>query len=1451
MAALSRRDIEMIFRAETDKATRPIAELGKAVKASRGQLQALIDDADKGQVSLEKLGATTRDLKQAQDELGSARALLTSLNAQNAAVEKAAARVEQAAQKYDDLKTRVAAAEKPTKTLTNQMAAAERAFNGAQEKLALVTAQAQETKAQIEGIIGPVDNVEASFRTIANTSKEISRGLAVAGTAADEFKAKLAGLNAEQQKSASDAAFQQSGKDAGLLQAQINYISQFENRVQLLAQAKAELAAQNANFDKAVQAQEAKVGAANVRSLEAAFQEAADAEARFKQTQAFQTIAADAKAAALDVSRFGVAEDETAASTVRFAQAIRTILDPVGAANASLAGAREQVDTLSTVLDGRGRKTLAEYNSALNGLVATGASIGRIAQSIDAFKAQNQVVDAAKARFNEAQAEAVRLADALALVPPNADEIAQQLRKAEANVESAGNAMAQEEAKLRKLGQALKAAGVDTNNLAAAEEHLTETAKRASAAQDSIRKVSSGKAGGFLGLSVQDATNLSYQLNDIFTQLASGQSIFITLAQQGPQIWQIQGIKNYVAGLGELLPLLGGVAGGLGLVAAAVVGVYAATDDKQSLTNAKAYVASLGEQGTLTAQQMADAADTIESFGVKTEDATAIVRKFNEDGLDPSYLGEYIQAAQNASQVTGKDFSEAAGALTDALNGGYDSVQKLNEVFPVLTDAEMAQIKAMYDSGEQDKARQLIFDRFTEKYQDAADKMNGPWSNAWLNLKAAAKQFSDFLGTTMASALSNLRNNLDDVATGINFVLLKLRGVGKAQAQAAYDAVKARGGSEQEAQAAFRGTQDKIAGGIAVNNQGRAPTAKGRGNVTGSQPRSTAAGQAAIADARELLDVNKKLTREQRIQNAQLKARREAQGKGYGAQDVATLADLAGQKEAKAADRDAAAAAAAAKRKGDAAARKAKAASDKAQREAEAYQRKVDSETETLQKTMETMTAKVATLSAQTLKDQLGAVVTAVDAQYADTVRKLQAFSKLTKGKGTINGMSIADYQKTLDANKQALVNQGQMKVYEENVNDLLKERKSLLADIEDKANRGQITSAEAIKQTAEVTSKFAPLVDELVQNALAFAKSVAGAAPSAETRAFIARLEGIKNSATGDNTADQKAEATKRLGAEEAKLNTIIGQRNALVESYNTLAQLGLITDKQARQQSADAFNAAKEAILAQSQVVRDTLEAGKASFDPQVYDAMIAKLQAVGAQAEYLDPRFAQLKQSIDGIITDNIVNGIDRVAQAAARLATGASNAGDFFKEAGLAVLDFFADTLRMIARLIIQMLVLSAVEKATGIPVGALLRATDGGGGGGGGGGGFSLFGLKLFHGGGTVGEAGGMRTNRVQFNPAALASLPRYHSGTPAVGLNPTEQLAVVQKGEKILTEEQQRQEAARLDAAKAGGNKRGLRQVLAFGDDQVAAAMAGSAGEDVTVTHLRRNVPLLKQLVNE
>lgn len=182
-------------------------------------------------------------------------------------------------------------------------------------------------------------------------------------------------------------------------------------------------------------------------------------------------------------------------------------------------------------------------------------------------------------------------------------------------------------------------------------------------------------------------------------------------------------------------------------------------------------------------------------------------------------------------------------------------------------------------------------------------------------------------------------------------------------------------------------------------------------------------------------------------------------------------------------------------------------------------------------------------------------------------------------------------------------------------------------------------------------------------------------------------------------------------------------------------------------------------------------------------------------------------------------------DTLAQGIANVITGAGSLKDLFSDLGRAALNFAAQFLQAIAQAIMQLYALRIAKSLVG-----------------------------GFHGGGTVGDLGGgvMRLNRnIGFSDLNLSAVPRYHEGTSGAGLKRNEMLAVLEKGEKVQTEEQQRLEANRLNAARKGGGKRGLRQVLAVGDKEIASAMSGAAGEDVTITHIRRNKATIKQFLGD
>jgi len=107
-----------------------------------------------------------------------------------------------------------------------------------------------------------------------------------------------------------------------------------------------------------------------------------------------------------------------------------------------------------------------------------------------------------------------------------------------------------------------------------------------------------------------------------------------------------------------------------------------------------------------------------------------------------------------------------------------------------------------------------------------------------------------------------------------------------------------------------------------------------------------------------------------------------------------------------------------------------------------------------------------------------------------------------------------------------------------------------------------------------------------------------------------------------------------------------------------------------------------------------------------------------------------------------------------------------------------------------------------------------------------------------HAGGTAGQVGGVR----RWIPEAMLGVaPRYHNGgiAGAPPLKHNEVVSVLERGETIRTQQQERALQGQLDAGT--GKVRVARPIVAIGDRAVADAMAGAAGEDITITHVRNN----------
>ncbi|MDE3017237.1 MAG: phage tail length tape measure family protein, partial [Pseudomonadota bacterium] len=247
-------------------------------------------------------------------------------------------------------------------------------------------------------------------------------------------------------------------------------------------------------------------------------------------------------------------------------------------------------------------------------------------------------------------------------------------------------------------------------------------------------------------------------------------------------------IGNYKRMVGSIVVLserTGGLGAALGtlvtpttLVAGAVaiaIGLFAkaaATTEEwaESFGEIKAALDATGASFGVSKDQIASYIDNLRQLhGVNTETATDMVEMFarqRDIGTD-SYtaLG---QAAAGYARVTGSDVPKAAQELVSALNGGYDSISKLDQQFPFLSTAQAQAIHDFDASGQKAQAMAVAISALQAKF--------GPLVNDGLTpLQVGTNALKDsWQGLTRAIGESTWLKNFNTGLAAVELGLSKL-----------------------------------------------------------------------------------------------------------------------------------------------------------------------------------------------------------------------------------------------------------------------------------------------------------------------------------------------------------------------------------------------------------------------------------------------------------------------------------------------------------------------------------------------------------------------------------------------------------------------------------------------------------------------------------------------------
>lgn len=299
----------------------------------------------------------------------------------------------------------------------------------------------------------------------------------------------------------------------------------------------------------------------------------------------------------------------------------------------------------------------------------------------------------------------------------------------------------------------------DIKGSAKAQELLAQAA-----AYDKVANAAKNAMGAQFKMNEQQKIQLTYQTTDLFTQIASGQSPFIAIIQQGGQL------KDVMGGIGPMFRAIGT------LITPFTVGMTAAAAAVGSLAysfiNADRESAAFRDNMILTGRFAGVTQSQVAALSEKLgTDLNVGYSKANDVILQLIGSGKFTSAVIDDmsklilqfSKLSGVDAKEAAQKLMGAFDGTASSVRSLNSQYNFLTLEQYKQIVAFEKAGKAQEAIKLGVKAFSESIDGQVREL-GTLEKAWKAVGEAVTYVKDaILGIGRRSDQDDLMKLAKDI----------------------------------------------------------------------------------------------------------------------------------------------------------------------------------------------------------------------------------------------------------------------------------------------------------------------------------------------------------------------------------------------------------------------------------------------------------------------------------------------------------------------------------------------------------------------------------------------------------------------------------------------------------------------------------------------------------------
>ncbi|MFV3126125.1 phage tail length tape measure family protein [Niveispirillum sp. KHB5.9] len=251
-------------------------------------------------------------------------------------------------------------------------------------------------------------------------------------------------------------------------------------------------------------------------------------------------------------------------------------------------------------------------------------------------------------------------------------------------------------------------------------------------------------------LTHQQSVQLGYQLNDVFTSLASGASPFMVLAQQGGQVTQIfGGVRQTLA---RIPPVAWMAAAAVALIAVPtlIVGNRIAEIGRETRTWGASIAAlnpSLGVSTTRLREltfAIADAKGL--DRGAVSGGISAIIASGRVQG--EAMVAGLAGVAGDIAAVKGGDLSSWAEKLAEGFGRGAAGVRELDESLRFLTPAQARSIEALERQGDRAGALAVAMGALEGKFGGSAKAMQSEMEDAFGQMGRAWDRFVEAMAKT-------------------------------------------------------------------------------------------------------------------------------------------------------------------------------------------------------------------------------------------------------------------------------------------------------------------------------------------------------------------------------------------------------------------------------------------------------------------------------------------------------------------------------------------------------------------------------------------------------------------------------------------------------------------------------------------------------------------------------